>query len=148
MLQCVRVSTRSSGTVASLSASPRWSSCSNSNVLLSRLPPLQAHSYSSGYFYPVPSSLLHITQATLYTLHQSTGLPWWAVIVGCSLTLRLFVSLPMSVWHGRKIAKQELLIPRLKVMQNSMMPSLVARCRLENMSHAEYMKQFTKEVGI
>ena len=61
--------------------------------------------------------------------------------------LRMFVSLPLGVWHAKGIAKQELLIPRLKVLQNSMMPSLVARCRQANMSHDQYMKEFKKEVG-
>ena len=126
-----------------LSTSPRCFSLNISSHL-----PLQARNYSSSYFFFVPSSILHITQATLDNLHQSTGLPWWAVIVGCSLSLRLFVSLPISVWHGRKVAKQELLVPKLKVLQNSMIPSMVARCRQANMSHAEYKKQFNKEVGV
>lgn len=144
-----------------LTTSPEWSNSSKPSLTSSLPPPpplsppslrltphhLQVRSYSSDYFIPVPSSLLHTVETALYTLHDSFGLPWWFVIVGVSFALRVFVSFPIAVWHEKKVTKQRLLIPKLKVVQNAMLPNVINQCRLENLSYTEFQKQMKKKAS-
>ena len=93
-----------------------------------------------------PSAMVQSTELALNSLHQCTHLPWWAVIVGTTLVLRVGVTLPLAVYQMKLAAKQELLLPRLKELQEAALHSVVVRCRKANLPHTEANKIFQKEV--
>lgn len=93
-----------------------------------------------------PSAFVQSTELLLDSLHQWTHLPWWAVVVGTTLVLRVGITLPLAVYQMKLAAKQELLLPRLKELQEATLHDVVARCRRANLPHTEANKIFQKEV--
>ena len=94
-----------------------------------------------------PSSIVQATELGLECVHQWSHLPWWGVIVGTTLVLRVGVTLPLAVHQMRLASKQELLLPRLKELQEATLHNVVVRCRKANLPHTEANRIFQKEVG-
>lgn len=46
-------------------------------------------------------------QKFLLTVHDSTGLPWWATIVCTTIALRTCITLPLSIYQNYILAKYE-----------------------------------------
>lgn len=46
-------------------------------------------------------------QKFLLTVHDSTGLPWWATIVCTTVALRTCITLPLSIYQNYILAKYE-----------------------------------------
>lgn len=82
----------------------------------------------------------------LDSIHQHTHLPWWLVIIGTTLALRGVMTLPLAIYQAKMAAKQELLLPRLKELQNMALHSVVVKCRRANKPHTEANRMFKKEV--
>ena len=82
----------------------------------------------------------------LVMVHESTGLPWWSVIVGSSLVLRLGLQFPAQIYSQIVISRrkkayielEEKYIPALKVVVGS------ERSR-RNLSHDEAKKIFIRK---
>lgn len=97
-------------------------------------------------FAHTPYALVQTTELMLDSVHQYTHLPWWVVVVGSTLILRGAVTLPLAIYQAKMTTKQELLLPRLKELQESVLHSVVVKCRRANKSHTEANKMFKKEV--
>ena len=93
-----------------------------------------------------PSAVVQGAELALNSLHHWTHLPWWAVIVGTTVALRLGVTLPLAVYQMKLAVKQELLLPRLKELQETTLHNVVVRCRRANLPHTEANRIFQKEV--
>ncbi len=102
------------------------------------------HRFSS--FELSPRALVQLSELSLDSIHHSTHLPWWLVIVGTTVVLRAAVTLPLAVHQVKMIAKQELLVPRLKELQEAKLHSVVVKSRKANLSHTEANKIYQKEV--
>ncbi|XP_060535800.1 cytochrome c oxidase assembly protein COX18, mitochondrial [Cylas formicarius] len=46
-------------------------------------------------------------QNLLVTVHDATGLPWWASIIGTTVMLRTCLTLPLAVYQNRVLARLE-----------------------------------------
>jgi inner membrane protein COX18 len=93
-----------------------------------------------------PYALIEATELMLDTVHQHTHLPWWAVVVGSTLVLRGVVTLPLAIYQSKMVTKQELLLPRLKVLQEQALHRVVVMCRKANKPHTEANRIYRKEV--
>ena len=96
---------------------------------------------------PKANALLQGSETVLNSIHHYTHLPWWAVIVGTTVLLRVGVTLPLAVYQMKLAARQELLVPRLKELQEIKLHNVVAQCRRANLPHTEANKRFQKEVS-
>jgi len=65
-------------------------------------------------WYMVPSYYL---EQFLYSMHDLTGLPWWATIMGTGLLMR-GVLLPLGVYTVRNTAKMATLKPHIEAIKN------------------------------
>lgn len=145
------------GITSSCLAQWQWEMSSTRRILPSFYC-LQAHRHSS----PVPHhdlplthscklsaspyAIVQATEVALNSIHQWTHLPWWAVIVGTTLALRTVITLPLAVYQMKMGAKQELLLPRLKELQEATLHNVVIKCRRANLPHTEANRIFQKEV--
>ncbi|XP_035280733.1 cytochrome c oxidase assembly protein COX18, mitochondrial isoform X1 [Anguilla anguilla] len=55
------------------------------------------------------STPVHLTEQLLVTMQQTTGLPWWASIIGTTLALRTVITLPLGAYQMVIIGKVEAL---------------------------------------
>lgn len=53
------------------------------------------------------STPVEYCQSFLHTVHDTTGLPWWATIIGTTVFLRGCVTLPLSLYQQYILAKLE-----------------------------------------
>lgn len=53
------------------------------------------------------STPVEYAQKFLLTVHENTGLPWWATIVCCTILLRTCVTIPLAVYQHYILAKLE-----------------------------------------
>lgn len=102
---------------------------------------------ASDSFAHSPYALIQATETLLESLHQHSHLPWWVVIAGTTLVLRGGMTLPLAVYQAKMAAKQELLLPRMKELQNAALHSVVVKCRKANLPHTEANRIFRKEVS-
>uniref|UniRef100_A0A8C7HYF9 Uncharacterized protein n=1 Tax=Oncorhynchus kisutch TaxID=8019 RepID=A0A8C7HYF9_ONCKI len=51
------------------------------------------------------STLVHLTEQLLRSIHQNTGLPWWASTVCTTVALRTVVTLPLGTYKVVILAK-------------------------------------------
>lgn len=124
-----------------LPPSPPSSSLRSCNQISSNQRGLSSSVFSSG-----PYALIQATEVVLDSIHQHTHLPWWSVIVGTTLVLRASITLPLAIYQMKMSAKQELLLPRLKELQEAALHNVVVRCRRANLPHTQANKEFQKEV--
>ena len=54
--------------------------------------------------------------------------------------------LPLAIYQAKMVAKRELLMPRLRELQEWARHSVVVKCRKANKSHIEANRMFKKEV--
>lgn len=89
---------------------------------------------------------LQCTEVVLHSVHQWSHLPWWVVIVGTTLVLRGAITLPLAMHQMKMVVKQELLLPKLKELQELTLHRVVVECRKANLTHTDANKRFQKEV--
>ncbi|KAK9506433.1 hypothetical protein O3M35_008375 [Rhynocoris fuscipes] len=59
------------------------------------------------YKWIAESTPVEYTQNFLISIHDFSGLPWWATIVGTTLALRCVITLPLSIYQTLILAKVE-----------------------------------------
>lgn len=79
-------------------------------------------------------------------VHHYTHLPWWAVIVLSTVTLRSLVTLPLAIHQNKLLAKTELLLPTLKEYQEAVKHNVVGRSRRAGLPVEEANRIMRKEV--
>ena len=87
--------------------------------------------------------------ADLFQLaHEHSQLPWWALIVFSTISLRTFTTLPLAIQQCKMIAKLELFQPKLVQYKEALKHSVIIKCRKANMSVEQANKILRKEVCI
>lgn len=69
--------------------------------------------YASKYLSP-DFPPIGYAQKFLETVHETTGLPWWAAIILTSFTVRTVVTLPLSVYSVHILARVQNLAPEIE----------------------------------
>lgn len=87
------------------------------------------------------------TETILQNLHDVSHLPWWALILVSTATLRTVITLPLAVHQNRVVAKMELLQPMLKEYGEAIKHRVVGRCRREGLPVEEANRRMKKEVS-
>lgn len=65
--------------------------------------------------YPV-----HIAQDFLINFHDTTGLPWWATIIGSTCLLRACVTLPLGAYQQSIVAKLENITDEMRNIEHEL----------------------------
>lgn len=52
-------------------------------------------------------SIFHNVADLLVNVHDSSGLPWLILVPLATITLRTFITLPLSIWQRKRIVKQQ-----------------------------------------
>lgn len=87
--------------------------------------------------------------ADLFQLaHDYSHMPWWALIVLSTVSLRTLTTLPLAIQQCKLIAKLELFQPKLAQYKETLKHSIIIRCRKANMSVEQANKILRKEVCI
>ena len=87
--------------------------------------------------------------ADLFQLaHEHSQMPWWALIVLSTISLRTFTTLPLAIQQCKMIAKLELFQPKLVQYKEALKHSIIIKCRKANMSVEQANKILRKEVCI
>lgn len=85
--------------------------------------------------------------ADLFQLaHEHSHLPWWALIMLSTVSLRALTTLPLAVQQCKMIAKLELFQPKLVQHREALKHKIIVRCRRANMSVEQANKILRKEV--
>ena len=106
------------------------------------LPPSSSRHLSSD----LPYTVIHTAERFFEGVHFYAHLPWWAVIVCCTVTLRSIITLPLAVYQNKILAKRELLAPTLKEYKEAVLHNVTIKCRRENVSHKIANRRVMKEV--
>ncbi len=93
-----------------------------------------------------PHTLIHSAEGALHEVHEFTHLPWWAVIVLTTVSLRTVVTLPLAIHQNKIIAKMELLKPTIQEYQEAVKHNVIVKCRRANLPVEEANKIMMKEV--
>ena len=92
--------------------------------------------------------VVHYVEFLLQGIHQYSSLPWWAVIMGTTIVLRTFITVPLAVHQNKILAQIELLKPTIIEYSEAIKHNIVIKCRRENLpSHVASMR-YKKEVNI
>ena len=87
--------------------------------------------------------------ADLFQLaHEHSQMPWWALIVLSTISLRTFTTLPLAIQQCKMVAKLELFQPKLVQYKEALKHSIIIKCRKANMSVEQANKILRKEVCI
>ena len=85
--------------------------------------------------------------ADLFQLaHDYSHLPWWALIMLSTVSLRTLTTLPLAIQQCKLIARLELFQPKLVQHKEMLKHSVIIRCRKANMSVEQANKILKKEV--
>lgn len=84
-----------------------------------------------------PWLVVHSAELFLLGAHSLTGLPWWAVIVGSTITLRCLITLPLAITQNKLIAKIELLQPTIEEYKEAIRHNVVVKCRREGLKDVD-----------
>jgi YidC/Oxa1 family membrane protein insertase len=81
------------------------------------------------------------------TMHDATGLPWWATIVAATLTVRTLI-LPVSLYTMKNAAKMAAIQDDLKVMREDIMVAVRSGNRTLAGEKQEAQRNFMRAAGI
>ncbi len=87
-----------------------------------------------------------LMQTSLEHLHVATHLPWWACIAGVTLALRAGITLPLAAYQQGKIAKLELLRPKITEWSNAIIHNVIVRCKREKRTPEEAQEIAKRDV--
>ena len=102
--------------------------------------------YSSNPLSNTAYATIHLAEDFFQSVHHHSHMPWWAVIALSTITLRSLMTLPLTVYQNRIVAKIELLLPTLKEYQEAVKHNVVVRCKRANLPVEEANRQMMKEV--
>ena len=105
------------------------------------IPPDHSFAICDSSFAPI----CHL-QHGLETLQATTGAPWWVVIVGTTITLRTVVTLPLTVNQQRRLARAELLAPRLREWSEAIAHKVAGESRRAGLSHQDANTRAEREI--
>ena len=77
--------------------------------------------FESLYLKVVSLPAVHYIEDTMASIHDSTGLPWWATIVITTGTLRLLLTMPAHITQQKVMAKRYIMSEE---MNKDLLPSL------------------------
>ena len=80
-------------------------------------------------------------------VHEHSHLPWWALIMLSTVSLRTLTTLPLAIQQCKLIAKLELFQPKLVQYREALKHNVIIRCRKANMSVEQANKILRKEVS-
>ena len=90
--------------------------------------------------------LIEYAEVTLKYIHQSTSLPWWAVITGVTVTLRSVITVPLAVRQNKILTRMEMLAPTVKEYTEALKHNIIVKCRREGASLDETNRRYKLEV--
>ena len=102
--------------------------------------------YSSNPLSNAAYATIHLAEGFFQTVHHYSHMPWWAVIAFSTITLRSLMTLPLTVYQNKIVAKIELLAPTLKEYQEAVKHNIVVKCKRANLPVEEANRQIVKEV--
>ena len=94
-------------------------------------------------FHPVSN-----TAGLFQLVHTYTHLPWWALIMASTVTLRSIITLPLAIHQHKLIAKMELIQPTVAGYKEAVKHKVISKCRRENLPVEEANRRLKREVGI
>jgi len=80
-------------------------------------------------------------------VHTYTHLPWWALIVVSTFSLRSIITLPLAIHQHKLIAKLELFQPTVAGYKEAVKHKVITNCRRENLPVEEANRRLKREVG-
>ena len=87
--------------------------------------------------------------AELFQLvHTYTHLPWWALIMVSTFSLRSIITLPLAIHQHKLIAKMELIQPTVAGYKEAVKHKVITQCRRANLPVEEANRRLKREVGI
>ena len=84
----------------------------------------------------------------LETMHDSTGLPWWASLALTTIMLRTLVTLPLSIYASHVSVKIERLQPEIKDMGKRLAGEVAMATRKFSWNKATAKRNFKKNVSL
>ena len=87
-----------------------------------------------------------MTADAFQIVHEHSHLPWWALIMLSTISLRTLTTLPLAIQQCKLMAKLELCQPKLVQYKEALQHSVIIRCRKANMSVEQANKILRKEV--
>jgi len=78
--------------------------------------------------------------------HTYSHLPWWALIMLSTVSLRTLTTLPLAIHQCKMIAKLELFQPKLVQYKEALKHNIIIKCRRANMSVEQANRILRKEV--
>jgi hypothetical protein len=83
---------------------------------------------------PSGGEILGGCQAGIEAVHGTLGLPWAGTIIATTVTFRLLMTLPPTIWQHRLLARFELLRPTIMQWRDAIMHKTIVECRRAKMS--------------
>lgn len=92
------------------------------------------------------SFLVQTMQEGLLYIHDSTGLPWWATIIGTTVLLRGLMTLPLSIYQIYILAKVENISLELKDLVNELKRETAMAKHAYNLTDKQTMILYKKSL--
>ncbi|CDQ62342.1 unnamed protein product [Oncorhynchus mykiss] len=92
------------------------------------------------------STPVHLTEQLLISVHQTTGLPWWASIVCTTVALRTVVTLPLGAYQAVIIAKVEALQVEIAELAKRLRYEISVRAKEKGWTEKHCRYQFKKNL--
>ena len=89
-----------------------------------------------------------MTADAFQIVHQHSHLPWWALIMLSTISLRTLTTLPLAIQQCKLITKLELCQPKLAQYKEALKHNVIIRCRKANKSVEQANNMLRKEVCI
>jgi inner membrane protein COX18 len=120
---------------------------SSSRPTASAALPTEFSSGNGGFFAGLASSpVVHAAEVLFSSVHSLSHLPWWAVIVVSTFSLRAFATLPLAVHQANLVCRIELLLPTVKELQEAVKHRVITECKREHLPVEEANRRMMKEV--
>ena len=122
---------------------------SSSRPTASAALPTEFSSGNGGFFAGLASSpVVHAAEVLFSSVHSLSHLPWWAVIVVSTFSLRAFATLPLAVHQANLVCRIELLLPTVKELQEAVKHRVITECKREHLPVEEANRRMMKEVCV
>ncbi|KAM6980216.1 cytochrome c oxidase assembly protein COX18, mitochondrial [Aplochiton taeniatus] len=102
---------------------------------------------SGGWYQSVADSApVHFTEQFLLSVHETTGLPWWATIVGSTMALRAVITLPLGAYQMTIIGKVEALQAEIAELAKRLHYEVSVRAKQRAWTERDCRYQFKKNL--
>lgn len=92
-------------------------------------------------------TLVEYSQNFLLSVHEYSGLPWWASIICTTILLRTTVTLPLAVYQHYILAKLEKIKLELPIIAEEMKKEMAVAIRLYNWDEKTAKITYNRSVG-